>query len=98
MTVSGTWNCVIDSPMGKQPSVVTLVEQDGEVTGENVSPMGTNAVIDGTVEGGAVTFKTQMTMPFPMTLTWVFTVDGDALTGEVEAGAFGKSPLSGSRA
>ncbi len=97
MTVSGTWNCIVDSPMGKQKSVLNLVDDGGVVTGENAGPMGTTPIGEGKAEGGAVTFKTEMTVPFPMTLTWAFTIDGDTLSGDVEAGPFGKSPLTGSR-
>jgi hypothetical protein len=98
MSVSGTWNCVTDTPMGKQKSALTLVEDAGTLSGENVSAMGASPVADGSVDGNAVTFTTAMTVPFPMTLTWVFAIDGDMLAGEVEAGPFGKSPLTGTRA
>lgn len=97
MTVSGTWNCVVDSPMGKQKSVLTLVEEGGAVTGDNAGPMGTTPIVEGSAQGDAVTFKTEMTVPFPMTLTWAVMITGDTLSGEVEAGPFGKSPLTGTR-
>lgn len=98
MSIEGTWNCIVDSPIGKQKSVLTLTVTDGIVSGENVGTMGTDRFTAGTAEGNTATFKIEVTKPFAMTLTWVIAVDGDTLSGEVEAGAFGKSPLSGSRA
>ena len=38
-----------------------------------------------------------MTVPMPMTLEGEATIDGDALTGSVKAGAFGTFPMSGTR-
>jgi len=38
-----------------------------------------------------------MVVPMPMTLTCEATVNGDQLTGSVNAGAFGAMPLSGQR-
>ena len=38
-----------------------------------------------------------MTVPMPMKLEGEATVDGDALTGEVNAGAFGKMAMSGTK-
>jgi hypothetical protein len=38
-----------------------------------------------------------MTVPMPMTLDCSANVNGDQLTGEVKAGAFGAMPLTGER-
>jgi hypothetical protein len=38
-----------------------------------------------------------MVVPMPMTLDCEATIDGDTLTGSVNAGAFGAMPLSGTR-
>ena len=98
MTITGTWECVVDSPMGKQLSTATLVESGADITGQVSGLMGVDQVVQGHIEGAAARFKTEPTVPFPMTLEWVFTVDGDTLSGTVEAGPFGKSPLTGTRA
>ena len=39
-----------------------------------------------------------MKVPMPMTLDCEATVDGDAITGNVKAGAFGAMALTGKRA
>ena len=59
--------------------------------------MGSMDVIDGKVDGNRLTWKMNMTVPMPMTLTGEATVEGDAITGTIDAGAFGKMPLSGTR-
>jgi len=38
-----------------------------------------------------------MTMPMPMTLTCEAIVTGDKLTGTIDAGAFGKLTMSGTK-
>ena len=97
MSIAGDWNCVVASPIGKQASVLTLAVDGTAVTGTNNGPGGPVAVYDGTADSDKVVFKNDITSPFKMTLTWEFTVSGDTLTGTVAAGAFGKSPLTGSR-
>ncbi len=39
-----------------------------------------------------------MKVPMPMTLECEATVDGDAITGTIKAGAFGSMALAGNRA
>jgi hypothetical protein len=52
---------------------------------------------NGKVDGNKLTWTMNMTVPMPMTLEGEATVDGDAITGTVKAGAFGAFPMSGSR-
>ena len=51
----------------------------------------------GTVAGDTVKWSMNMTVPMPMTLDCEATVDGDTITGTVNAGAFGAMPLQGTR-
>jgi hypothetical protein len=84
--------------MGKQSGVFTVVAaDDGSFTGSIVDDMGTMEVLDGKIDGNALTWKMNMTVPVPMELTCEATVDGDALTGKVHAGAFGVMALEGTR-
>jgi hypothetical protein len=59
--------------------------------------LGTMDIPSGTVEGNSISWKMDMTVPMPMTLDCSATVDGDAISGEVKAGAFGSMGLSGTR-
>ena len=98
MSVAGTYNCVTKTPMGEQQSTFTVTVDGDSFTGQNVGAMGTMDVIDGKVAGNRLTWKMDMKVPMPMTLECEATVDGDALTGSVKAGAFGSMAMSGTRA
>lgn len=98
MSVAGTYTCVTKTPMGEQQSTFTVNVDGDSFTGQNVGAMGTMDVIDGKVSGNRLTWKMEMKVPMPMTLDCEATVDGDALTGSVKAGAFGSMAMSGTRA
>jgi len=98
MSVSGTYDCVTKTPMGDQKSTFTVNAQGDTFTGQNAGATGSMDVYDGKVDGNKLTWKMDMKVPMPMTLSGEATVDGDSLTGSVDAGAFGKMPMSGTRA
>jgi hypothetical protein len=98
MSVAGTWNTVVKSPMGDQSGTLTVVVDGDTFTGQMAGGMGTMDVAEGKVAGDTLTWKMNMVVPMPMTLDCEATVDGDTITGAVNAGAFGAMPLSGTRA
>lgn len=99
MSVGGSYNCVTKSPMGDQSGTLTVNDNgDGTFGGSMAGAQGSMDVVDGKVDGNTITWKMNMTVPMPMTLDCEATIDGDALTGTVGAGPFGKMPLSGTRA
>lgn len=99
MSVAGTYNTVVKSPMGDQKGTFTVVpSDDGKTfTGTMAGGMGSMDVKDGTIDGNTLNWKMDMTVPMPMTLDATATVEGDQLTGTVKAGAFGDMPLTGER-
>jgi hypothetical protein len=99
MSVAGTYDCVTKTPMGDQKSKFTVTPgPDGSTfTGQQAGAMGSMDVVDGKIDGNRLTWKMNMTVPMPMTLTAEATVDGDTITGSVDAGAFGKMPMTGTR-
>lgn len=98
MSVAGTYETSVKSPMGDQKGTFTVnPADDGTFTGNMAGGMGSMDVVDGKVDGNTLTWKMNMTVPMPMELNCEATVDGDALTGKVNAGAFGDMPLTGSR-
>ena len=99
MSVAGTYDCVTKSPMGDQNSTFTVVPgPDGDTfTGSNQGQMGSLDVKDGKIDGNTLTWKMDMTVPMPMTLDCTATVEGDQLTGTVNAGAFGDMAMTGER-
>ncbi len=96
--IDGQWDCVAQSPMGEQQSVLTLVSKpDGSFVGTNAGPIGALDVTDGQVTGDLVTAKMQLTVPFPMTLTIEGRLAGDTIEGTIDTGAFGKFPMTATR-
>ena len=98
MSVDGTWNVVVKSPMGDQPSTLTLKAEGSTLTGTASAQGNTNPIANGKVDGNNISWSNSITTPFPMTLEFSGTVDGDNLTGTVKAGSFGSFPFSGKRA
>ena len=97
MSVDGSYDCVTKSPMGDQKSVFTVKSDGDSFTGSNAGAMGALDVQNGKVDGNTLTWKMDMTVPMPMTLEASATVDGDNISGDVKAGAFGSMALSGCR-
>lgn len=98
MSVAGTYQTTVKSPMGDQTGTFTVVDGgDGTFTGQLAGTLGSLDVEDGKVDGNTLTWKMAMTIPMPMTLDCEATVDGDTLIGAVNAGAFGSMPLLGTR-
>ena len=95
--VDGEWDCITKSPLGEQKSVLTVKTDGNSWTGSNAGPLGSLDVIDGKVDGNTLTWKMDMKVPMPLTLDCTATIDGDTLTGGITAGAFGTSPMTGTR-
>lgn len=99
MSVAGTYNIAIQSPMGEQKGQLVVEPSGDSFTGSVSNPMmGTMDVQDGKIAGDTITWKMDMKVPMPMTLDGEATVSGDTITGKVVAGAFGALALSGTRA
>ena len=98
MSVAGTYDCVTKTPMGDQKSKFTVNVDGDTFTGQQAGAMGSMDVVDGKVDGNTLTWTMNMTVPMPMKLTAEATVEGDTITGTVDAGAFGKMPMTGTRA
>lgn len=97
MSVAGQYDCVTKSPMGDQKSVLT-VNVDGDTwTGSNAGQMGSLDINDGKVDGNTLTWTMDMKVPMPMKLEGTATVEGDTITGQIKAGAFGTMAMNGTR-
>lgn len=95
MAVDGKYEIVVQSPMGAQPSTLEI-NADG--TGTQSAQGRSQPISNGKIDGNTVTWSNAITTPFPMTLEFTGTVDGDAISGNVKAGSFGSFPFSGKRA
>jgi hypothetical protein len=100
MSVGGTYDCTTKTPLGDQKGVLTVVpNEDGASFSGGLSSdmMGSMDIENGTIDGNTLSWKMKMTVPMPMDLDCTATVDGDQLTGSVNAGAFGSMALTGQR-
>ena len=95
--VSGTWDSVINSPMGEQKATITLSQDGDTVTGTAAGAQGSAEIADGKVDGDTFTWKQDITVPMPMTLEGTAKVDGDTMTGSIKAGAFGEMPFKATK-
>lgn len=96
-SVDGAYDCITKTPMGDQSSVFTVVSNGDTFQGTNAGPLGSLDVKDGKVDGNMLTWKMEMVVPMPMTLDCEAVVEGDTLTGTIQAGAFGAMAMTGTR-
>jgi hypothetical protein len=96
-SVDGNWELNVKTPMGQQTGTVALTSDGSNLTGSSTNNGETVDIYEGAVDGDTATWKADATKPFPMTLTFNVTIDGDSISGTAKAGAFPASPLTGSR-
>jgi hypothetical protein len=97
MSVDGTWNVKMETPMGTRAATLTLKADGASLSGTMGGPEGSTSIYDGTANGNSVGWKTDITSPMPLTLEFSATVEGDSISGSVKLGMFGNAPLSGTR-
>lgn len=96
--ITGTWETNTRTPFGDQTAELTLVDDGtGNLSGANVTPMGTMTIESGRVDGNEATLVLKMKAPMAMTFNVTILIDGDVMTGSVKAGLFGSSPFEGKR-
>ena len=98
MAVDGKYNITINSPMGAQKATLELKADGATLTGTQAAAQGSMAIANGKVDGNNVSWSVNITQPMPITLEFSGTVDGDKISGNAKAGAFGSFPFSGNRA
>jgi hypothetical protein len=97
MSVEGTWNVKMETPMGTREAVLALDASGGSLQGKMEAPDGSIDIYDGTVSGNNLSWKADVTSPMALTLEFSATVEGDSMTGTVKLGMFGDVPMSGTR-
>src|SRR5690606_27590861 len=99
MSVAGSYDTMTKSPMGDQKGTLTVTPgADGTTfTGTLAGGLGSLEEFDGKIDGNTLAWRMEMTVPMPLSLNAKATVDGDTISGTVNAGAFGDMPISGTR-
>ena len=98
MSVDGDWNVTVNSPMGSQDAVLTLVSSGDSLSGKFAGPQGVQDFEGGSANGNSLSWNLKLTQPMPMDLDFTAEVEGDSISGKVKLGAFGDADFSGSRA
>jgi len=98
MSVAGTWNITMNTPMGAQKGTLNIAVNGTELTGTMSGPQGSIDLKEGKADGDKGSWKADLTQPMPITLEFAATVEGDNISGNVKLGGFGNASFSGSRA
>jgi len=99
MSVAGTWNLVMLTPIGERKATLTVSEQGGTLTGTLKNDEGNQTTIhDGKAAGDNLSFMADVKSPMPLTLEFKAKVDGNAISGNVAAGGIGSWGFTGTRA
>jgi hypothetical protein len=99
MSSDGTWKVVVATPIGKREVVFTIAGTGGGQPQGSASEGGSSAPFeDFKVDGNHLTWQQKITKPFPLTMTFDVTVEGDTLHGTAKAGGIPGSKVSGTRA
>jgi hypothetical protein len=99
MSVAGTWNLVMLTPIGERKATLSVTEAGGALTGTLMNDEGGRAEIrDGKASGDSLSFSADVKSPMPLTLDFKAKVDGNAISGNVSAGGIGSWGFNGTRA
>ncbi len=98
MAIDGTWNLKMQTPMGERPMTMRLAADGAALSGALVGAAGESPITGGSVDGAKVTWSTMFTGAMgEMKLDFAGTLDGEAISGTVQFGAFGSGTFSGTK-
>ncbi|MFJ2885370.1 hypothetical protein ACIO53_04935 [Streptomyces sp. NPDC087305] len=97
MSVVGTWDLSVFTPIGKIKVVIELHEREGVLTGVARGAGEEVSLADISLDGDRLTWKQAVTKPLRLNLAFDVTVDGDTLRGTSKAGRLPSSKVTGER-
>ncbi|MER7198805.1 hypothetical protein CG723_14805 [Streptomyces sp. CB01635] len=97
MSVEGTWDLSVSTPIGKIKAVVELLRQDGVLSGVAHGTGEKVPLSDIALDGDRLTWKQTVTKPLRLNLAFAVTISGDTLTGTSKAGRLPASKVTGRR-
>ncbi|MFJ4868834.1 hypothetical protein [Streptomyces sp. NPDC088757] len=97
MTVEGTWDLSLSTPIGRMKAVLELRERDAVLTGFAHGAGERVPLADIALDGDRLTWKQAVTKPLRLNLAFDVTVDGDTLRGTSRAGRLPASKVTGVR-
>ena len=94
VNVAGVWELTTQSPQGDMAADATFV-QDGDKIKFTSTVMGMEIAGEGTVKGQELEWTVVVSTPQgDFALTYKGKIDGETMTGEVQAGDFGAFPFT----
>jgi hypothetical protein len=97
MSLTGTWNIAISTPIGTQSAILELTENEGVVEGFARNDTEIMPLIHPVLHGARLTWQVSITRPMRLNLTFDVTVNDDTLTGTARAGILPPSRVTGMR-
>ncbi|MFI0710473.1 hypothetical protein ACH4SK_07405 [Streptomyces inhibens] len=98
MSVEGTWNIVIATPVGQQQAVLRLFNEDGALRGVATGEAEEVPLSDLTLQAAdRLTWRQSITRPMRLDLSFDVAVHGDELTGTAKAGRLPATKVTGRR-
>lgn len=95
--VTGTWELLVESPMGTRPSDAVFTQTGETLGGKMVSPRG-EVPLTGTLKGDAIAFGINVNVQGQdLQIDYTGTVTGDTMSGTVVFGSFGDGKWTGKR-
>ena len=99
MSVAGTWNLVMLTPIGERKATLSVSEQAGALTGTIMNDEGGRTELrDGKATADTLSFSADVKSPMPLTLEFKGKVEGNSISGNVSAGGIGSWGFTGTRA
>jgi hypothetical protein len=98
MSIDGTFNLEINSPMGTRTATLMMKSEGNSLNGTFTDEQGETPLKDGSVTGEGFSFTVEITTPMgPIGLNFSGSVSDDSISGQVQSGQFGSFPFKGAR-
>lgn len=97
MTVDGTWQLTITTPIGKQAATLQLTQDGDRVHGVATGHGEEVPLRELVLDGDRLTWAQSITKPMRLNLTFDVTVHDDQMTGTSKAGRLPTSKVLGRR-
>ncbi|MFE9007843.1 hypothetical protein ACFYOY_37930 [Streptomyces sp. NPDC007875] len=97
MSIEGTWDLSMSTPIGRIKAVAEFRDEDGTLTGTAHGAGEDVPLTDVALEGDRLTWRQAITKPMRLNLAFTMTVDGETMTGTSKAGRLPSSKVTGER-
>ena len=93
--IGGVWEMTMQTPQGDMTADATFVQENDKFKFNMPGPQGMELAGEGTIKGQELEWAVLLSGGMgEMTLTYKAKVEGDTMTGEVQAGDFGAFPFT----